>query len=102
MEKKQLSVEIRPEIASGTYSNLVIVTQSKTEFILDFAMFVPGPTPKAQVGSRVILTPEHCKRLLALLRDNVAKYESQFGTIEIEPRGMTINLADITHNGTKS
>ncbi|MCF0199987.1 MAG: DUF3467 domain-containing protein [Bacteroidales bacterium] len=80
-QKNQLNIELTDEIAEGKYSNLAIITHSPTEFIIDFAQVMPG-TPKAKVRSRVVLTPQHAKRLYKALADNLAKYESQFGTIK--------------------
>ena len=81
-KENQLQIELRPEIAGGTYANLVILAHSKTEFIADFIAALPG-LPKAQVQSRIILAPEHAKRLLVALQDNLAKYEQQFGVIPV-------------------
>jgi len=83
MEKKenQLNIELPEEVAQGTYSNLAIISHSSAEFILDFIRMMPG-VPKAKVKSRIILTPEHAKRLLMALQDNVVKYEKQFGPIK--------------------
>lgn len=81
-EEKQLNIEIKPEIATGTYSNLAIITHSSSEFILDFAAMLPG-LPKAQVTNRIVMTPEHAKRLFIALQDNIAKYENQFGPIAL-------------------
>ena len=81
MEKK-IDIEIRPEVAHGHYANLAIITHSMSEFILDFAQNMPG-MPKMQVASRIIMTPEHAKRLLGALTENVRKYESQFGEIRL-------------------
>ena len=78
----QFPIELTPEIAQGTYANLAIITHSSSEFILDFVRVLPG-VPKASVKSRVILSAEHAKRLLIALQDNIAKYESQFGEINI-------------------
>ncbi len=78
----QLQIELRPEVAGGVYANLAILAHSKTEFICDFVAALPG-LPKAQVQSRVILAPEHAKRLLLALQDNIGKYEQQFGVINI-------------------
>lgn len=87
MEKKdqqnQIQIELTDEIAQGTYSNLAIIAHSSSEFIVDFVRIVPG-VPKAKVKSRIILTPEHAKRLLFALNDNIVKYEKQNGTINIE------------------
>jgi hypothetical protein len=77
----QLQIELTEEIAQGTYSNLAIITHSSSEFVLDFVRVMPG-IPKANVKSRVILTPEHAKRLLLALQDNIQKYESANGTIK--------------------
>ena len=67
--KKQLNFELKPEIAQGTYSNLAIISHSRSEFIIDFAAMLPG-LPKPEVRSRIVMTPEHCKRLLGALTDN--------------------------------
>ena len=99
----QLRFEVKPEVASGSYSNLAIITHSRTEFILDFAVTMPG-FPAAQVNNRIVMAPEHVKRLLAALGENVAKYEAQFGQIDLAgaPKG-TLNLADFApQGGTKS
>jgi hypothetical protein len=79
--KKQISIELSDEISQGTYSNLAIITHSASEFILDFVRIMPG-VQKAKVKSRIILTPEHAKRLLAALQDNISKYESAHGQIK--------------------
>lgn len=81
-EENQLQIELKEDIAQGTYANLAILTHSSSEFIVDFIRVMPG-VPKAGVQSRIILAPEHAKRLLRALEDNVAKYERVFGTINI-------------------
>ncbi len=84
MEKKneqQLNIELTEDVAEGTYSNLAIITHSHSEFIVDFVKIMPG-IPKAKVKSRIILTPQHAKRLLNALRDNIAKFEDNFGMID--------------------
>ena len=80
-KKKQINIELKEDVAQGTYSNLAIITHSTSEFILDFVRVMPG-IPKAEVKSRIILTPEHAKRLLLALKDNIAKYESINGQIK--------------------
>ena len=80
--QQQLQIELKPELAGGVYSNLALLTHSNNEFVLDFVQMLPG-MPKAQVASRVIMAPEHAKRLLFALQDNVKKYEQQFGNIEL-------------------
>lgn len=101
-EEKQIGIEIKPEIAGGTYSNLAIITHSPNEFILDFAAMLPG-MPKAMVGSRVVMAPEHAKRLLMALQDNISKYESQIGQIILSrPDKGTFPMGGNFGNGTKS
>ena len=82
-KKKQnkINIELSDEVAEGTYSNLAIITHSHAEFIIDFVKLMPG-TPKAKVKSRIILTPEHAKRLYKALHDNIRKFESQHGPIK--------------------
>jgi len=77
----QISIELKEDIAQGIYSNLAIITHSTSEFIVDFVRIMPG-MPKAEVKSRIILTPEHAKRLLNALKDNIAKYEAAHGPIK--------------------
>ncbi|HUS87685.1 MAG TPA: DUF3467 domain-containing protein [Bacteroidales bacterium] len=79
--QNQISIELNEEIAQGTYSNLAVITHSASEFVVDFVRIMPG-IPKAQVKSRIILTPEHAKRLLKALEDNIGKYESVHGPIK--------------------
>lgn len=84
MEKQgenQINIELSEEVAQGTYSNLAIITHSNTEFVLDFIRVMPG-LPKAKVQSRIILTPEHAKRFLHALKDNLDKFEEMNGEID--------------------
>ena len=78
----QLQIELKDEVAQGTYANLAIITHSSSEFIVDFVRVMPG-LPKAGVQSRIVLTPEHAKRLFLALQDNITKYESQHGQITL-------------------
>ena len=78
----QLKIELTPEVAEGTYANLAIITHSSAEVVLDFVRVLPG-IPKANVKSRIVLAPEHAKRLLFALQDNIVKYEKNFGTINL-------------------
>ncbi|KAA8482206.1 uncharacterized protein DUF3467 [Arcticibacter tournemirensis] len=82
----QLNIELSEEVAEGTYSNLAVITHSNTEFVVDFIRVMPG-VPKARVKSRIILTPEHAKRLLLALEDNIAKFETINGRIRIPEEG---------------
>ena len=76
-----MNIELPEEIADGVYANLAIISHSQSEFVVDFIRMVPN-VPKAKVKSRVILTPQHAKRLLHALNDNIAKFEKQFGPIQ--------------------
>jgi hypothetical protein len=77
----QLNIEISEEIAEGTYANLAIITHSHAEFVVDFVNVMPG-TPKSKVKSRIILTPQHAKRLMRAITENIQKYESVNGAIK--------------------
>ena len=80
-EKNNINIELDENVSQGTYSNLVIVNHSPTEFVLDFINVMPG-APKAKVRSRVILTPEHTKKFINALNENLNKYEKSFGKIK--------------------
>lgn len=80
--KNKLEINLSPEMAQGIYSNLALITHSSSEFIVDFIRVMPG-LPAADVKSRIVLTPEHAKRLLLALDDNIRKYEAQFGRIKL-------------------
>ena len=77
----QINIELSEEVAQGVYSNLAVITHSSSEFVIDFVRIMPG-IPKAQVKSRIILTPEHDRRLVGALEDNIAKYEAVHGKIK--------------------
>lgn len=79
-DQNQLSIEISEEVAEGVYSNLAIIAHSNSEFVVDFVRILPN-MPKARVKSRIVLTPQHAKRLMFALQDNIAKYEAGFGVI---------------------
>jgi hypothetical protein len=76
----QLNIEISEEVADGIYSNLAIITHSNSEFVVDFVRVMPG-VPKAKVRARILLTPQHAKRLMRALADNVQKFEATHGAI---------------------
>jgi hypothetical protein len=76
----QLNIEISEEVADGVYSNLAIITHSNSEFVLDFVRVMPG-VPKAKVKSRVLITPQHAKRLMRALSENITKFEAMHGAI---------------------
>ena len=87
----QLNIELTEDIADGIYSNLAIITHSNSEFVVDFVKVVPG-VPKAKVKSRIILTPQHAKRLLQALGENISKFESIHGTIKQTDAGLPMNF----------
>ncbi len=80
-KQNQISIELKEDIAQGIYSNLAVITHSSSEFVIDFIRVMPG-VPKAEVKSRLILTPEHAKRLMLALKDNIAKFEKGYGEIK--------------------
>src|SRR5213075_959321 len=80
-QPSQLNIEISEEVAEGNYANLAIITHSHAEFVIDFVNVMPG-TPKSKVKSRIILTPQHAKRLMKALADNVSRYEASNGMIK--------------------
>jgi len=92
----QLNIELSEEIAQGTYSNLAIITHSPSEFVVDFVRVMPG-IPKANVKSRIILTPEHAKRLMLALQENILKFESLHGPINVN--GGLDNMVPMTFGG---
>ncbi|GHT72352.1 hypothetical protein FACS189456_0630 [Bacteroidia bacterium] len=85
-KKQELNIELNEKVAQGTYSNLAIITHSNSEFIVDFANMLPG-LPKVPVVSRIILTPEHAKRLMLALNDNIVKFENTRGKINTDNNG---------------
>ena len=82
----QLNIELSEEMAEGIYSNLAIISHSNAEFVVDFIRIMPG-VPKAKVKSRILMTPQHAKRLLAALKDNIDKFENNFGKIDLQDIG---------------
>ena len=80
---QKINIELDEKIAEGTYSNLAIINHSVSEFIVDFIALMPG-APKAKVKSRIILTPEHTKRLHKALGDNIKRFEQANGKINVQ------------------
>ena len=78
--ENSMNIELSEDIAEGIYSNLAVISHSNAEFVVDFILLVPN-VPKAKVKSRIILTPQHAKRLLGAMADNIKRYEQQFGEI---------------------
>ena len=94
--QQQFNIELDEETAEGVYSNLVMISHSPEEFILDFIRVMPG-VPKARVKNRIIVTPQHAKRLLRALADNIEKYEAAHGEIEERtPPGQPIQFGGMS------
>jgi hypothetical protein len=83
-QRKAINIELNEKAVDGVYSNLVLVSHSPSEFVIDFARILPGP-PKGKVHSRIIMTPQHTKSLITTLQDNMAKYERNFGSVRPPP-----------------
>lgn len=79
--QNQINIELPEEIAEGQYANLAMIAHSNSEFVIDFIRLMPG-VPKAKVKSRIVISPEHAKRLLSALNDNIKKFEDAFGPIK--------------------
>jgi len=79
---QQINIQLDEKVAEGIYSNLALIAHSPAEFFIDFARMVPG-APKATVQSRIIMTPAHIKFLMNALKENIEKYEKQFGEIKL-------------------
>jgi len=94
-QTNQINIELTDDVADGTYSNLAIITHSNQEFVMDFIKVMPG-VPKAKVKSRIILTPQHAKRFLRALSENVRKFESIYGDIT---EAEAINIPPMTFGG---
>ncbi|WP_026461717.1 DUF3467 domain-containing protein [Adhaeribacter aquaticus] len=80
-QENQINIELSEEIAEGQYANLAMIAHSSSEFVIDFIRLMPG-IPKAKVKARIVITPEHAKRLLAALADNIKRFEESFGDIK--------------------
>ena len=91
----QLNIELSEEIAEGIYSNLAIITHSQSEFVIDFIKIMPG-VPKARVKSRIVLTPQHAKRLVKALTENIQKFEQMNGKIKDLENGFPMNFGGPT------
>ena len=93
-KKPSLNIELDADVAQGIYSNLAIINHSQSEFVVDFVSIMPG-VPKSKVKSRIVLTPQHAKRLMKALEDNVSKFEAQHGNIkDVDP-----NVVPLTFGG---
>jgi hypothetical protein len=90
-----LDIELSEEIAEGIYSNLAIITHSQSEFVIDFIKIMPG-LPKARVKSRIVLTPQHAKRLVKALAENIQKFEQVNGKIKDLESALPMNFGGPT------
>ncbi len=93
--QQQLDIELSEEVAEGIYSNLAIITHSQSEFVIDFIKMMPG-VPKARVKSRILLTPQHAKRLAKALVDNINKFEQLNGKIKELETAMPLHFGGPT------
>lgn len=94
-ENHKIDIELNEEIAEGIYSNLAIITHSQSEFVVDFIKLMPG-VPKAKVKSRILLTPQHAKRLAKALLDNIQKFEQVNGKIKDLENPFPVNFGGPT------
>lgn len=94
-ENHQLDIELSEDIAEGIYSNLALITHSQSEFVIDFIKIMPG-VPKARVKSRIVLTPQHAKRLAKALAENIMKFESMNGKIKDIDAGLPMGFGGPT------
>jgi len=85
-QSNQVNIELTPDVAIGIFSNFTIISHSQHEFVFDFITFLPG-MPKGKVVSRIIMTPAHAKKVMEILKTNIQKYESVFGTIKSDLDG---------------
>jgi uncharacterized protein DUF3467 len=95
-QNNQLNIEISEEVAEGEYANLAIITHSHAEFVIDFVNVMPG-TPKSKVKSRIIFTPQHAKRFMKALNENIGRFENANGKIqELEEVQLPLNFGGPT------
>ena len=90
-KQQGINIELSEELAEGIYSNLAIITHSSSEFIMDYIRIMPG-VPKGKVKSRIVMTPEHAKKLHRALSDNLAKFENAHGKIKESDQSASIPL----------
>ena len=97
-KNQQLEIELKEGVAEGIYSNMTVLAHSPSEFVIDFISVLPGVS-KGQVRSRVIMAPEHVKRLMYALQDNISRYEALFGEIKMTGVEMPSNLRKVKPRG---
>src|SRR5215203_1156775 len=95
-QQNQINIEISEEVAEGSYANLAIITHSHAEFVIDFVNVMPG-TPKSKVKSRIIFTPQHAKRFMKALQENIERYQAANGAIkDLEDVQIPMNFGGLT------
>lgn len=99
-KKKQINVKLDEQVGEGIYSNFFMITNSSSEFVLDFGRILPG-VPSAKIYSRVLTTPQHAKQLLQILESNIKKFEEQNGEIKLPGKIEDKNIG-FKSNGQKS
>lgn len=99
-KENNIDLNLSPEVAEGEYANLAVISHSSSEFVFDFIRMLPG-LPKPEVKSRIVMAPEHTKRLMLALQENIRKYEAIFGEIKLNqvpqpemPQGFTGPIGD--------
>ena len=90
-EKMKISYQVDPSAERGVYTNSVTILHSETEFLFDFGLSMPGPKPLIKIFTRVLTCPQHAKRILQALNENIRKYEEKFGTIKSLDSGHRLN-----------
>jgi len=81
-KKPELPIKIPDSVLPGVYSNQMVVSHTREEFVLDFVTMFP---PQGVVAARVIVSPGHLKRMIRALGENLARYERHFGALPEAP-----------------
>lgn len=82
-QQNQINIKIDEKVGEGTYANFFVITNSPSEFVIDFGRILPG-IPDAKIYTRVVCTPQHAKQFLQTLDKNIENYEKQFGEIKLQ------------------
>ena len=87
-QQGQINIKIDEKVGEGTYANLFMITNSPSEFVIDFGRILPG-IPDARIYTRVVCTTQHAKQLLQILQKNIEGFENL--GVEIKVQGVTEN-----------
>lgn len=99
-KQQQINIKLDEKVGEGVYSNFFLISNTPSEYIIDFGRIVPG-LPDVKVYSRVMTTPQHAKQLLKILQQNIEQFEKQFGEIKL-PQNPTVENKNIGfQNGPK-